>query len=158
MGKLRVFLFGEIGEGNLWTFDTEIAGGIDGISHDGIHLGDVGTRDDGGIGEDDGALPSGDVCHGDMCHHPTLFQDTVFLVEGGTQEYVGVHRAFHQDIGISRAHALHGSDACVVAIDAFKLGDVIVLGSGNHLKGMCVGGVYNRHFLFVFIHSIFFIT
>ena len=93
-----------------------------------------------------------------MCHYPTLFQDTVFLVEGGTQEYVGVHRAFHQDIGISRAHALHGSDACVVAIEAHELSHVICYCPLDHLLGVVVNRVYNRHFLFVFIHSIFFIT
>ena len=60
-----------------------------------------GDRDNGSIGEEQQFLVLGNLGHSDMCQHMALAEDTVLLVENGTQQDIGIDESLHQDVGLT---------------------------------------------------------
>ena len=116
MRELGTDLLRAVDECDARAFDAEVAAGADGILYHLDALLESGAGDDRRVREEQQLVIRGNLHHGQVRQNFPLGQETVFLVQDGMQEVVGVDDAFHQDVGFSVAHDLYGTSCGRVGI------------------------------------------
>ena len=90
------------------------------VTHHGVEMCQSRTRDNGRIREKEQFIIGRDFRHRNMAQHIPFRKQTMFLVQYGTKQIVGIDNPFHQYIGMAFTNEQHPFLSCHIGATGFE--------------------------------------